>query len=61
MKLSLSNLDIKVCAQELKNAIGARVGKIYELDSLFLLRLHIPKKGQCVGRRARSVIIRMCS
>ncbi len=46
MKLSLSNLDIKVCTQELKNAIGARVDKVYELDGIFLLRLRIPRKGR---------------
>ncbi|MEA1905031.1 MAG: ribosome rescue protein RqcH, partial [Candidatus Hadarchaeota archaeon] len=46
MKLSLSNLDIKVCTQELKNAIGARVDKVYELDGVFLLRLRIPRKGR---------------
>jgi predicted ribosome quality control (RQC) complex YloA/Tae2 family protein len=40
MKLSMSNLDIMVCAQELKNAIGARVDNVYELDGIFIFRLH---------------------
>jgi predicted ribosome quality control (RQC) complex YloA/Tae2 family protein len=40
MKLSMSNLDIMVCARELKNAIGARVDNVYELDGIFMLRLH---------------------
>jgi predicted ribosome quality control (RQC) complex YloA/Tae2 family protein len=46
MKLSMSNLDIKVCTQELKNAIGARVDRVYELSGTFLLRLRIPRKGR---------------
>jgi predicted ribosome quality control (RQC) complex YloA/Tae2 family protein len=40
MKLSMSNLDIMVCAQELKNAIGARIDNIIELDGIFIFRLH---------------------
>jgi len=40
MKLSMSNLDIMVCAGELKNAIGARVDNVYELDGIFIFRLH---------------------
>lgn len=39
MKLSMSSVDIMVCVRELKNAIGARVDKVYELDGVFLLRL----------------------
>jgi len=40
MKLSMSNLDIMVCAGELKNAIGARVDNVYDLDGIFIFRLH---------------------
>ena len=32
-------MDIMVCIRELKNAIGARVDNVYELDGVFLLRL----------------------
>lgn len=35
----MSNLDIMVCARELKNAIYFRVDNVYELDGTILLRL----------------------
>ncbi len=46
MKLSMSSLDIMVCARELKNAIGFQVDNIYELDGTFLIRLRSPKEGR---------------
>ncbi len=39
MKLSMSSLDIMVCARELKNAIDFRVDNVYELDGTILIRL----------------------
>jgi len=39
----MSNLDIMVCADELKNIIGSRVEKIYQLEELFLFKLHSKK------------------
>jgi len=57
MKLSMSNLDIMVCAQELKNAIGARVDNVHEVDGVFIFRLHVRGGGRLdmlvePGRRA---------
>jgi predicted ribosome quality control (RQC) complex YloA/Tae2 family protein len=46
MKLSMSSLDIMVCARELKNAIGARVDKVYELEGVFVLEMRTPGKGR---------------
>jgi len=46
MKLSMSSLDIMVCARELKNAIGARVDKVYELDGVFVVEMRAPGKGR---------------
>jgi predicted ribosome quality control (RQC) complex YloA/Tae2 family protein len=43
MKLSMSNLDIMVCSQELKNTIDFRVDNVYELDGKVLLRLRSEK------------------
>jgi len=40
MKIGMNALDIMVCAQELKNAIGARVDNVYELEGIFIFRLH---------------------
>ncbi|HDI12627.1 MAG TPA: hypothetical protein ENF64_00760, partial [Hadesarchaea archaeon] len=39
MKLSMSGLDIMVCARELKNAIDFKVDNVYELDGMILIRL----------------------
>ncbi|MFQ6130343.1 MAG: ribosome rescue protein RqcH [Candidatus Hadarchaeaceae archaeon] len=56
MKLCMSGLDIMVCVRELKNAIGARVDNVYELDGVFLLRLRSKEGHQDLllepGRRA---------
>ena len=56
MKLFMSSLDIMVCVRELKNAIGARVDKVYELDGGFFLRLRSREGRQDLilepGRRA---------
>jgi predicted ribosome quality control (RQC) complex YloA/Tae2 family protein len=46
MKLSMSSLDIMVCARELKNAIGARVDKVYELGGVFVVGMRAPGKGR---------------
>ena len=56
MKLYMSGLDIMVCVRELKNAIGARVDNVYELDGVFFLRLRSKEGRQDLllepGRRA---------
>jgi len=56
MKLYMSALDIMVCVRELKNAIGARVDNVYELDGVFFLRLRSKEGRQDLllepGRRA---------
>jgi predicted ribosome quality control (RQC) complex YloA/Tae2 family protein len=39
MKLAMSRLDIMVCVRELKNAIGAGVENVYEMDGSILLSL----------------------
>jgi predicted ribosome quality control (RQC) complex YloA/Tae2 family protein len=46
MKLSISSLDIMVCARELKNAIGARVDKVYELGGVFVICMRTSGKGR---------------
>jgi len=46
MKLSMSSLDIMVCARELKNAIGARVDKVYELGGVFVICMRTSGKGR---------------
>jgi len=46
MKLSMTSLDIMVCVRELKNAIGARVDKVYEIDGVFVLEMRVPDKGR---------------
>jgi len=46
MKIGMNALDIMVCAHELKNAIGARVGKVYELDGVFVVEMRAPGKGR---------------
>jgi len=41
MKKAMSGLDIKICLEELKEKIGGSwVGKIYEFDGTFLIRLN---------------------
>ncbi len=56
MKLYMSGLDIMVCVRELKNAIGARVDNVYELNGVFFLRLRSKEGRQDLllepGRRA---------
>ncbi len=56
MKLSMSSLDIMICARELKNAIGARVDKVYELGGVFVICMRTSGKGRLdllieLGRR----------
>lgn len=46
MKESMSALDIKVCLKELDVLTQAWVGKIYEIDSKFLLRFNSPEEGK---------------
>ncbi|MDI6884175.1 MAG: ribosome rescue protein RqcH [Hadesarchaea archaeon] len=46
MKLSMSSLDIMVCARELKNTIGFQVDNVYESNGMILLRLRSPKEGR---------------
>lgn len=46
MKLSMSSFDIMVCVRELKNAIGARVENVYELDGTVILRLRLRPEGR---------------
>ncbi len=46
MKLSMSGLDIMVCARELKNVVGARVDKAYEIDGVFVVEMWASGKGR---------------